>query len=434
MGPAWYIQSLRFDSRNNMRKGQRKLEHSSREVLPILRSSMRLSCLVLLGISPCFAGLLFAQALSLQTLVTPSTVVIKDGHPVTFAIHAFIEFKSLNDAFLYIESQTQRWSSSGKLDLAARQRLGRQLVHEAVESRVISMIDERPLEVMITHTAEDLKNAIARVKEPLPPGYLEAFLDVQEKWKHSLNCWSASPSIPGRVLSNWYPIEEGIVLYGATYDSTEHFWQAVKYHPDITVVQLQDLLDVIQSKDWKPWLARLDNDPDLYLPNAYAVEFLRHNLASERLHWFRHELDGHGLRADDRARAVQQRRGSPSRFSAFEEKVVWGDLADLLQLVYTFSPDRDPIRDVLAKYHFDGIYLGERKLGFIGEDFRSLMLGIWKVKYLQIPRFREVIATIPVEIRLDHFLNDGDSPDIPIPVYVGYLNQIRELARKKVPY
>jgi hypothetical protein len=393
---------------------------------------MRLSCLVLFGINPCFAGLLFAQALSLQTLVTPSTVVFKDGHPVTFAIHAFIEFKSLNDAFPYIESQTQRWSSSGKLDLTARRRLGRQLIHEAVESRVVSMTDERPLEVLITHTAEDLKNAVATVKAPLPPGYQEAFLDVQEKWKHSLNCWSASPSIPGRVLSNWYPIEEGIVLNGATYDSTEHFWQAVKYHPDITVVQLQELLDVIQREDWKPWLARLDNDPDLYLPNAYAVEFLRHNLADERLQWFRHELDGHGLRAGDRARLVQHRQGSPSRFSAFEEKVLWGDLADLFHLVYTLSPARDPIKDVLAKYHFDGIYLSEHKLGFISEEFRSLMFDIWKVKYLEMPRFREVIASIPTEVRLAHFLNDGDSPDIPIPIYVSYLNQIREMARRQV--
>jgi hypothetical protein len=392
---------------------------------------MRLSCLVLFGISPCFAGLLFAQALSLQTLVTPSTVVIKDGHPVTFAIHAFIEFKSLNDAFPYVESQTQRWSSSDKLDLAARQRLGRQLVHEAVESRVISMIDERPLEVLITHTAEELKNAIARVKEPLPPGYQEAFLDVQEKWKHSLNCWSASPSIPGRVLSNWYPIEEGIVLYGATYDSTEHFWQAVKYHPDITVAQLQELLNAIQRKDWKAWLARLDNDPDLYLPNAYAVEFLRHNLASERLQWFRDQLDGHGLRAGDRARAVQQRQGSLSRFSAFEEKVVWGDLADLFHLIYVFSSVENPIRKVLAEHHFDGIYLGDRMLVFISEDFRSLMFEIWKVKYLEMPRFREVIASIPTEVRLEHFLNDGDSPDIPIPIYVGYLNQVREMARRR---
>ena len=65
------------------------------------------------------------------------------------------------------------------------------------------------------------------MKEPVPPGYAEAFLAVQEKWQHALNCWSASPVIAGRVLSNWYPIEEGIRLYGATYDSTEHFWQAV---------------------------------------------------------------------------------------------------------------------------------------------------------------------------------------------------------------
>jgi hypothetical protein len=57
------------------------------------------------------------------------------------------------------------------------------------------------------------------------------------------------------------------------------------------------------------------------------------------------------------------------------------------------------------------------------------MIEIWKVKYLEIPRFREVIANVPPEIRLEHFLNDGDSPDIPIPVYVGYLNRMRELAR-----
>jgi len=88
---------------------------------------------------------------------------------------------------------------------------------------------------------------------------------------------------------------------------------------------------------------------------------------------------------------------------------------------------------VLAKDHFDGIYLGERKMGFISEEFRSLMIEIWKVKYLQMPRFRQVIAGIPREIRLEHFLNDGDSPDIPIPIYVGYLNEIRELARRQAP-
>jgi hypothetical protein len=96
--------------------------------------------------------------------------------------------------------------------------------------------------------------------------------------------------------------------------------------------------------------------------------------------------------------------------------------------VYTFSSADDAIRKTLAEHHFDAIYLGER-MGFISDEFRSLMLEIWRVKYLQMARFREVISSIPLEIRLEHFLNDGDSPDIPIPVYVGYLNRIRDLAR-----
>jgi hypothetical protein len=135
------------------------------------------------------------------------------------------------------------------------------------------------------------------------------------------------------------------------------------------------------------------------------------------------------LRASDHARWIQQRGGKPFRFSAYEEKVLWGDLADLFHLVYTFSPPEDPIRKTLADRHFDAVYLGESRMGFISEEFRSLMLEIWKVKYLQMPRFREVISSIPNEVRLSHFLNDGDSPDIPIQVYVGYLNQIRDLAR-----
>jgi hypothetical protein len=367
-----------------------------------------------------------AEQVSLQVVVTPSTIILKDGRAVTFAVHGFIEFKSLAELFPYIESQTQRW----KLDDAQRQNLARDLLRRGIESRVVSMTDERPLEALVTHTTEELRQALARVKEPVPPGYSEGFLAVQEKWKHSLNCWSASPSIPGRMLSNWYPIDEGIRLYGATYDSTEHFWQAVKYHPDVTVAELTELLGVLEHRDWNSWLARLDNDPRLYLPNAYAVEFLRHNLAPERLRWFRDELGAHSLRAGDHARLIQQRGDMPFRFSAFEEKVLWGDLADLFHLVYAFSPPDDPIRKALAERHFDGIYLDELRMGFISEEFRSLMLEIWKVKYLQMPRFREVISTIPLEIRLEHFLNDGNSPDIPIPVYVEYLNQIRNLARK----
>jgi hypothetical protein len=368
-----------------------------------------------------------AEQVPLQAIVTPSTVIMKDGRPITFAVHGFIEFKTLAELFPYIDSQTRRWKGRDDFGKVQREALAHELLRRGVESRIISMADERPLEALITHTKGELEQALARVKEPVPAGYAEAFLALQEKWKHAINCWSASPSIPARVLSNWYPIEEGIQLYGATYDSSEHFWQSVKYHPEVTVAQLTDLLAAFQHKDWSQWLARLDDDPNVYLPNAYAVEFLRYNLAQERLRWFQNELAGHELQASDHARTIQH-RGTPFRFSAFEEKVLWGDLADLFHLVYVFSASGDPLRVTLADRHFDGVYLGERKMEFISEEFRSLMLDIWRVKYLQMPRFREVIASIPKEIRLEHFLNDGDSPDIPIPIYVGYLNQVRNLA------
>src|SRR5467141_2784707 len=257
---------------------------------------------------------LHGEPVSLQSLVTPSTIIQKDRQPVTFALHGFIEFQSLAEFFAYIKSQTTRWS---RLDQSKRRQLAHELLRRGVESRVISMTDERPLETLITHAAAELRQAIAKMQEPVPAGYSEAFLAVQAKWKHSLNCWSASPSIPGRVLSNWYPIEEGIVLHDATYDSTEHFWQAVKYHPDVTIAQLTELIGILEQKDWGPWLARLDGDPKIYLPNAYAVEFLRHNLARERLQWFRDELGGHTLSASDHARAVQQRGTASFRFSAF---------------------------------------------------------------------------------------------------------------------
>jgi hypothetical protein len=368
-----------------------------------------------------------SEPLSLEKLVTPSRVILKDSHLVTFAIHGFIEFKSLAEVFPYIESQRQRWK--GKISAEEEQHLAAQLLREAVESRVVSMEDERPLEALITHTSGELRRAIERLQEPVPAGYLDDFLAVQEKWKHSVNCWSAAPSIPGRVLSNWYPIEEGIRLHDATYDSTEHFWQSVKYHPDITVGDVERLTISLERANWSAWLKRLDDDPKLYLPNAYAVEFLRHNLTAERMRWFRDELARQGLKPIDHARLVQQRGDAPLRFSAYEEKALWGDLGDVFHLVYWFSLPDDPLRTQLAQQHFDGIYLDGRKLGFISEEFRSQMLEIWKVKYLQMPRFREVISSIPLEIRLEHFLNDGDSPDIPIPVYVGYLNQIREMAR-----
>jgi len=373
------------------------------------------------------AASLYAGPMPLKSVVTPSSVLEKDGKTVTFAIHGFIEFRSLAEAFPYIEAQGERWK--GKVGEGELRELKKALVREAVESRVVSMLDERPLEALVTHTGAELRAAIAEVKEPTPAGYAEAFLAVQEKWKHAVNCWSASPVIAARVLSNWYPIEEGIPLYGATYDSTEHFWQAVKYHPDVTIGEVKELAKSFEEKDWNVWLKRLDEDPKIYLANAYAVEFLRANLKKEKLRWFQEQLRGHGLKDDEHARQAQQRVGASFRFQAVEEKVLWGDLADTFQLAFVFSPEGDPLRKLLATHHFDGIYLGDRKMGFISEEFRRQMVEIWKVKYLQMPRFREVIAGIPMELRLEHFLNDGDSPDIPIPVYAGYLNQIREMAR-----
>jgi hypothetical protein len=139
-------------------------------------------------------------------------------------------------------------------------------------------------------------------------------------------------------------------------------------------------------------------------------------------------LQKYGIRPQEHARTAQQRTSAPFRFTAFQEKVLWGDLADVFHLVYTLSLPDDPMRATLASRHFDAIYLNNRNMPFISEGYRSLMLDIWKVKYLKMARFREVISGIPLEIHLSHFLNDGDSPDIPIPVYIGYLNRIRQMA------
>ena len=66
-----------------------------------------------------------AEQVSLQAIVTPSTTILKDGRVVTFAVHGFIEFKSLAELFPYIESQTRRWPANGGLDHAEQQRLTR---------------------------------------------------------------------------------------------------------------------------------------------------------------------------------------------------------------------------------------------------------------------------------------------------------------------
>jgi hypothetical protein len=378
-----------------------------------------------------------AQELTLQDLATPSAVFVKDGRPVPFALLGLIEFKTQDELFAYIDREAGRWSFPSA---AARQDFGDGLLRRGVESRLVSMTYEKPLELLLTHTREELEDAVlgrpARTA-PIFTGkswrlearvYRQAFLDIQQRWRTSLNCWSAAPSIPARVPSNWYPIEEGIDLYGAVYDSTEHFWQAVKFHPDVKNGDLVALLDDMRARDWRPWVEGLAADQERYFAHAHAIEFLRANLTPEKLRWFRDELGR--LPAAEAAREAQQRRGRKFRFTALQEKILWGDVADTLHLVSFFDQGALP---ALLRLRFDAVYLGERRLGFISPEFRALMLEIWRTKFLKMPRFGEVIRGIPRTVRLDHFLNDGDSPDIPIPVYVSYLNEIRELALASTP-
>ena len=372
-----------------------------------------------------------AQDLTLADLVAPSTVFVKDGQTVTFALHGLVNFRTLDELFAYIDGEAGRWSFPSA---AAGQEFGDRLLRRGVESRLVSMTYEKPVELLVTHTRRELEEAAAaqtaraapfagRSWRLDPAVYRQTLLDIQERWKTSLNCWSAAPTIPARVLSNWYPIEEGIELQGAVYDSTEHFWQAVKFHPEVRIADLVSLLDEMSARDWKPWVERLAGDQDRYFAHAYAIEFLRANLVPEKLRWFREELGR--LPGQEGAREAQQRRGQKFRFTALQEKILWGDVADMLHLVWFFDRSALP---ALERLRFDAVYLGERRLGFISPEFRALMLEIWRVKFLQMPRFREVIRSIPRTVKLDHFLNDGDSPDIPIPVYVGYLNEIRDLA------
>jgi hypothetical protein len=393
---------------------------------------------------------------TLRELVDPSTRIEVQGRLIQFALLGQIRFDTLDALFAYIDSEAGRWKFDSA---AARQLFADGLMRRGVESRVVSMETELPLELILTHTRSELERVVTDGKRRDAPlvfkgqhwqlttaAYRDAFLRVRDRWSRSLNCWSASSSIPGRVLSNWYILDEGIELYGATYDSTEHFWQAVKYHPDVTVGDLHTLLSALQAIDWRPWVEAMAADQDFYLANAYAVEFLKWNLARERLASFHTELD-RVARPTERAREAQQRTnralGAPVRFAAVTEKVLWGDLADLFHLIVAFGdrpaaraiPAVKVLRESLVAKHFDAVYLAgyaQGRMGFLSPEFQALMLEIWKVKFLKIPRLNEVIRST-AGVRLDHFLNDGDSPDIPIPIYVGYLNRIREMALETRP-
>lgn len=397
-----------------------------------------------------------ASRLTLRRLVDPASRVEVQGRLIRFALHALIRFDTLEDLFAHVDREAGRWQFDSP---DARQAFADDLLRRGVESRIVSMETELPLEVVLTHTRDELERAVRGVSTRDAPlvfkgrhwrltteVYREAFLRVRDRWSRSLNCWSASPSIPGRVLSNWYLIDEGIELFGATYDSTEHFWQAVKYHPDITVGELRTLVGELMAVDWRPWLETLGADQAFYFANAYAVEFLKANLAPRRLEWFHAEL-ARVAAPEERARTAQQRvaraPGAVVRFTSLDEKLLWGDLADVLHLIVSFGdrpgasafPELVASRQRLADRRFDAVYLAGYaggRIGFLSAEFQQLMLEIWKVKFLEMPRFKEVIRST-AGVRLDHFLDDGDSPDIPIPIYVGYLERIREMALEVHP-
>ena len=399
-----------------------------------------------------------APRLTLAQLVTPASRVESQGRLVRFALHGLVFFDTLTDLFQHIDGEAGRWRFESA---AARQAFAEDLVRRGIESRVVSMETELPLELLLTHTRDELDAAViaasGRADAVVFEGrhwrltaavYRDAFVRVRDRWSRSLNCWSASPSIPGRVLSNWYVIDEGIELYGAAYDSTEHFWQAVKYHPDVTVADLQRLLDAMRAVDWRPWLDSAGRRPGLLLRQRLrgGVPEAEPRRASgstgSRPSWAASRRAGRsGARAPaaDRPRARRRRRPSPRS----HEKVLWGDLADVLHLVAIFagrpgaaaSPDVTTVREALVGQRFDAIYLSGYaggRVGFLSAEFQALMLEIWKVKFLRIPRLGDVIRST-AGMRLDHFLNDGDSPDIPIPIYVGYLNRIREMAMETRP-
>src|SRR5207302_3037121 len=128
----------------------------------------------------------------------------KDNRPVTFALNGFVEFDALARLFPYIDAQAGRWTFASD---AERQAFGDGLLKRGVESRLVSMVDERPFEILLTHTAAEVERSAVSVRTADAPlifrgrhwhltssTYRDAFIRVRERWRTSLNCWSASPS------------------------------------------------------------------------------------------------------------------------------------------------------------------------------------------------------------------------------------------------
>lgn len=116
--------------------------------------------LLLLALAPALAQ----TNLTIDRLLDPSTIVVKDGKPVTFALYGLVEFQTLQQLFSYVDVQAGRWSFPSP---DARDEYAVGLMRRGVGSRIISMVTEEPWEVMLTHTIAQLDAAIARLPEPV---------------------------------------------------------------------------------------------------------------------------------------------------------------------------------------------------------------------------------------------------------------------------
>ena len=137
-----------------------------------------------------------AQTLTLTRLVDPKTRVEVNGGLVQLALHGLIRFDSLADLFPYIDDQSGRWTFATAQE---RQAFGDDLLQRGVESRIVSMQTELPLEIVLTHTRSEVGTAVdglytggalvfkGRHWQASVKTYREAFLRVRDRWSTSLN-------------------------------------------------------------------------------------------------------------------------------------------------------------------------------------------------------------------------------------------------------
>ena len=297
-------------------------------------------------------------------------------------------------------------------------------MRRGVESRVVSMETELPLELLLTHTRAELERAVAGVDDarcaagvqgpalaadaPRPTATPSCACGIAGR--SSLNCWSASPSIPAACCRTGTSSTRASSCSArpTTPPSTSGRRSSITpTSPSATCARSSPAMLAI---DWRPWLDALASRSGLLLrqrlrrrvpeaePDARAARVVR---GRARPAWPRRRSGPRRPAAGSTAR-----RAPPLVFAALDEKVLWGDLADVLHLIVAFAGApgvagrrrRWPpcatslVRAALRRRSTWPATLGGR-VGFLSPEFQALMLEIWKVKFLQIPRLNDVIRS-----------------------------------------